>query len=250
MRARRTTPSDDAIAATARRLVRELRANARPSPGFDAVAYLSSPLPVLQVRAPDVRGIARSFARDHATWTLPTLHALLRRLWGGRTFDERVLAIELAVRWRRQWDDRSWRRFASWLPTATGWGLSDSLAGALLGPMVIRSESRYRQLLTWTRSPDPWRRRPSLYAIGLWVRRGELDRPFEVIGRLVEDPEFWVQRAVGTWLRECWKKDPVRTERFLRSHAPTLPPVVLAVATERAPRSLREELRGLRSPRR
>lgn len=245
---RRSAPRPrDEVGATARRLVHELRARARPIEGFDAVRYLSSPLPVLQVRAPDVQAIARAFAREAAGWPLPRIHSLLRRLWAGRSFEERILAIEIAIRFRRRLDDRSWQVFVRWLPSATGWGLSDSLAGGLLGRMVGGSEARYRELLGWTRSPDPWRRRPALYAIGPWVRRGELDRPFVVLGRLADDPEFWVQRAVGTWLRECMKRDPARTERFLRARAATLPPVALTVATERAPRALRVELRAMRA---
>src|SRR5436309_8155725 len=52
-----------------------------------------------------------------------------------------------------------------------------------------------------------------------------------------------VQRAVGTWLRESWKKDRERTAAFLRAHARGLPPVTITVATERAPKAFREKLR-------
>jgi 3-methyladenine DNA glycosylase AlkD len=78
------------------------------------------------------------------------------------------------------------------------------------------------------------------------VFAGELDKPFRVLERLLYDEEFWVQRAVGTWLRESWKKDHIRTEAFLRSHVRGLPKVVITVATERAPKALREELRESR----
>ena len=76
-----------------------------------------------------------------------------------------------------------------------------------------------------------------------FVRAGELDKPFELLERLLYEKEFWVQRAVGTWLRECWKKDEKRTAAFLRRHARGLPPVTITVATERAPKEFREELR-------
>ena len=76
-----------------------------------------------------------------------------------------------------------------------------------------------------------------------FVRAGELDKPFVLLERLLHDGEFWVQRAVGTWLRECWKKDERRTAAFLRKHARGLPPVTITVATERAPKAFRQELR-------
>ncbi|MGQ0796258.1 MAG: DNA alkylation repair protein, partial [Methanobacteriota archaeon] len=66
---------------------------------------------------------------------------------------------------------------------------------------------------------------------------------FRLLEPLLRDEAFWVQRAVGTWLRELWKRDRRRTEAFLRKHVRGLPPVVITVATERAPKSFRDELR-------
>ncbi|HKZ48932.1 MAG TPA: DNA alkylation repair protein [Thermoplasmata archaeon] len=103
--------------------------------------------------------------------------------------------------------------------------------------------ARFRETLRWARSTNFWRRRIAAYALRAYVFGGELDRPFQLLGKLLYDPEFWVQRAVGTWLRECWKKDRRRTEAFLRKHAKGLPRVTITVATERAPKAFREELR-------
>ena len=72
---------------------------------------------------------------------------------------------------------------------------------------------------------------------------GEFGKPFTLLERLLYDEEFWVQRAVGTWLRECWKKDKQRTEKFLLKHARGLPRVVITVATERASKAFRRSLR-------
>lgn len=76
-----------------------------------------------------------------------------------------------------------------------------------------------------------------------FVYAGELEKPFRLLERFLCDKEFWVQGAVGTWLRESWKKDWRRTDAFLRNHVRGLPKVVITVATERAPKALREELR-------
>jgi 3-methyladenine DNA glycosylase AlkD len=140
-------------------------------------------------------------------------------------------------------DEGAWRLESRWVDSATGWALSDSLAAGPIADQVAAHPVRFRELLRWTRSENLWRRRASTYALRAWVRSGELDRPFTLLKRLLDDPEGWVQRAVGTWLRECWKKDESRTERFLRREVPRLAPVTLTVATERAPRKLREELR-------
>src|SRR2546426_510421 len=140
----------------------------------------------------------------------------------------------------------SWWLADRWVDAATGWGLSDGLASGPIAGMLYAKPSRFRDTLRWTRAKNIWRRRASTYALHRFVRAGELDRPFQVLEKLLYDEEFWVQRAVGTWLRECWKQDRRRTEAFLRKHARGLPRIVVSVATERAPKSFRDELRRKR----
>jgi 3-methyladenine DNA glycosylase AlkD len=121
--------------------------------------------------------------------------------------------------------------------------MCDSIGAGPIAKMVRDEPARFAQLGKWARSPNPWRRRIALYALHDFVLAKELDKPFLLLEKLIADQEFWVQRAVGTWLRECWKRDPQRTEAFLRRHARRLPPVVITVATERASKSFHDELR-------
>jgi 3-methyladenine DNA glycosylase AlkD len=231
------------VAAERSRIVAALRALANPASGEFLRSYLGSPLPVLGVRTPDLRRVARDTRRRLGPTPGETLLDLLRALWNGRSFEERSVAVELWMAYPDSNDDRMFRLGDRWVDAATGWALSDGLAAGPIARMVAARPRRFLELLRWSRSPNFWRRRAATYALHDWVRDGELDRPFRLLGRLVDDPEFWVQRAVGTWLRECWKNDRPRTERFLRQHARALAPVALTVATERAPKRFRGELR-------
>ena len=141
-------------------------------------------------------------------------------------------------------DDASWALADSWVDSATGWALSDGLAAGPISFMVRSRPKRFAEILRWTKAENFWRRRASTYALNELVRAGELDRPFRLLERLLTDEEFWVQRAVGTWLRECWKKDGKRTEAFLLGHSPGLLPVTVTVATERSSKAFRAKLRA------
>src|SRR5439155_478284 len=131
-------------------------------------------------------------------------------LWSGPVFEQKSLAILLLGRYEKILDDDSWRLADRWVDAATGWGLSDGLASGPIAGMLYAKPSRFRDTLRWTRAKNIWRRRASTYALHRFVRAGELDRPFQLLEKLLYDEEFWVQRAVGTWLRECWKQDPRR----------------------------------------
>jgi 3-methyladenine DNA glycosylase AlkD len=226
-----------------RRVLRELRARTGSSGIASLRTYLGSPVPVLGVSVPDLRAVASAVARRLGGRSRAEARKLVRLLWEGTSFEEKEVAIELLGRPPLVEDELTWRLGAGWVDTATGWALSDSLASGPLATQVAAHPARFAELLRWTRSKNIWRRRASTYALRAWVRAGELDRPFEILTRLRGDRERWVQRAVGTWLRECWKRDPARTERFLRREVRHLAPVTITVATERAPKRLREELR-------
>ena len=226
-----------------REIVRALRERGHSEGDPKLQDYLGSPLPILGVASKDLRAVVRDFAKDHPDLAPAALNRLAPALWRGRTFEERVFAIDLYVRYRRIRDDRSWRILDRWVGEATGWGLCDHLASHPVSEMVFERRSRLRELRRWTRSDHLWRRRAVAYATARFVRAGELDAPLELLERLLYDPEFWVQRGVGTWLRECWKKDGRRVESFLRERVKGLPRVTITVATERASRRFREELR-------
>ncbi|MCI4352664.1 MAG: DNA alkylation repair protein [Thermoplasmata archaeon] len=249
-RSGQTNPSAERIGketlARERRLfVRALRAAGHPEKHFDLQHYVGSPLPALGVYTRDMQTIGRAFHRRHPQLPAKDLHPLCQALWTGTTFEERILACELLVIYSARWTEGTWHLATSWVDGAEGWGLCDTLGAGVIGRLLEQRPSRFREVRAWTRSSNQWRRRASLYAMNRWVRSGQLDRPFEILLRLHRDPAFWVRRAVGTWLRECWKKDRCRTEQFLLAHARELSAITITVATERAPRDVRNRLRSL-----
>jgi len=227
-------------------LVEALRKAPRASAPAELQAYVGSPVPVLGLSVPTMRAVLAAFAKDHRALTAMEVNALADALWSGPTFEEKSLGILLLGRYEKILNDDSWRLADRWVDAATGWGLSDGLASGPIAGMVYAKPSRFRDILRWTRAKNIWRRRASTYALHRFVRAGELDKPLQLLEKLLYDEEFWVQRAVGTWLRECWKKDRRRTEAFLSRHARGLPRIVISVATERAPKAFREELRRKR----
>src|SRR3989475_6644651 len=231
------------VSAARSQFVEELRKAPKASAPADLQSYVGSPVPALGLSVPTMRAIVAAFAKDHRALNAAEVNALADALWSGPLFEEKSLAILLLGRYEKILDDDSWRLADRWVETATGWGLSDGLASGPIAGMVYAKASRFQDVLRWTRAKNIWRRRASTYALHRFVRAGDLDRPFQLLEKLLYDEEFWVQRAVGTRLRECWKKDRRRTEAFLRDHAEGLPPVTITVATERAPKAFRLELR-------
>jgi 3-methyladenine DNA glycosylase AlkD len=227
-------------------LVSELRKHGKPGGDAWLQSYLGSPYPVLGLSTPTMTAILSSFVKAHRSLPISQVNRLARALWKGNTLEEKSLAIGILNRFSRILDDRTWVMMDRWIEQAKGWALCDSLGSGPIATMLRRDRGRFRDVMRWTSAENFWRRRISTYALRDMVYANELNRPFTLLTRLLYDEEFWVQRAVGTWLRECWKKDKVRTETFLLKHVKGLPRVTITVATERAPKSFREKLRNMR----
>lgn len=236
------------VRALRREIAKELRARGKPGRDPWLQKYVGSPVPVLGLATAQMREVLNGFARAHPDLDVRTVNDLAEALWRGDVAEERWAGIGILERYRKAWDEASWRMADRWVDDAVGWGLCDSLGAGPIADMVYGRPAWYREILQWTRSTNFWRRRVATYALRAYVRAGELGPALELLERLLYDPEFWVQRAVGTWLRECWKKDERRTAAFLRKHAKGLPPVTITVATERAPKAFRQELRRRARP--
>lgn len=227
-------------------LVDEIRSKGRPGGNEKLQAYLGVNCKVLGLSTPQLRDIVVRFVRSHKDMTSQELNLLAGAVWAGPSVEEKWSAISLLNRFSGLRDDESWRMVDEWVDQSVGWGLCDSLGSGPISGMVHDRPERFSELVKWAGRENFWRRRTALYALHDFVFAGELDRPFVLLEKLLYDEEFWVQRAVGTWLRECWKKDRQRTERFLLEHVKGMPKVVITVATERAPKSFRAKLRQMR----
>src|SRR2546422_1335577 len=228
----------------AKRLSEQLGVRQNAPGNAAAQSYVGSPYPVLGLSVPSLRGILAAYRKERRNLTAKEVNAVAYELWRGKVYEEKALAIILLDRYAKVLDDASWRLLDRFIDAAVGWGLCDALRAGPIAKLVRARPERFRELLRWAKSDNFWRRRVAVYGLHDLVFAKALDKPFALLEKILFDGEFWVQRAVGTWLRECWKRDRRRTEALLRRHARGLPKVVITVATERAPKSFREELRN------
>ncbi len=229
------TPRQTALAAKS-----ALRKIARAH-AIDYSHYLRAdgPFLFLNTGTAPMRAVATSIYREQRNrWTASDALEFAKLLMIGRCFEFKAVGIEVLARFEREFTPSLLPVLKGWLADglAANWATTDSLCGALLGPLVVRHPALADRLGSWTRHRSLWVRRASVVGLISSARKGQaLDRLYHNAERLHGDGHDLIQKAVGWSLREAGKTDMPRLERYLRSHGRSIPRTTVRYAIERFP---------------
>ncbi len=118
------------------------------------------------------------------------------------------------------------------------WDLVDRAAPSVIGEYL--TDKPRDVLYQFARSPNALVRRTSIVSTYAFIRKGDLDDTFAIADILADDPDVLVHKAVGGWVREAGKHDPMKLRRFLDRHAATMPRAALRYAIEHLDRGERD----------
>jgi 3-methyladenine DNA glycosylase AlkD len=127
------------------------------------------------------------------------------------------------------------------------WDLVDLSGHHIVGGYLV--DKPRTVLYDLARSDDWWERRLAIFATLNFVRQGEVDDTFALAEILVNDPDDYVNKAVGGLLREAGKSDRAKLIDFLDRYAATAPRVTLRYAIEHLDPALRQHYLKLRPAR-
>jgi 3-methyladenine DNA glycosylase AlkD len=121
------------------------------------------------------------------------------------------------------------------------WDLVDLSVHYILGQAILDGIQSKQILYKYAKSNNLWERRMSIVCTWIFIREGKLDDCLKLSKVLLQDKEDLMHKAVGWMLREAWKKDSVRVEKFLISNYAYLPRTTLRYAIERIEETKRKK---------
>lgn len=169
--------------------------------------------------------------------------ALADGLWQSNIHEARVAAAKLLTQARiRPEDDRAWALIASWVPTFDAWAIADhaSIAGQ---KRLVWKPARLDEVENWTTSEHMWTKRAALVMTLPWTKQNnpkpaEIEARDRILGwaaKYVSDHDWFIQKAVGWWLRELSKHDAPRVIAFLAEHGEAMKPFARKEAGRKLP---------------
>lgn len=181
----------------------------------------------------------RAIAATHHDLPLKDAVDLLRSGW----HEERQLALFILVRQHARADARTRHRIhqlylrnTRWI---NNWDLVDSSAAQIVGAHLENGDRRLLRRLA--RSKSVWERRIAMVATSCYIRKNDFKDALAIAAALRDDEHDLIHKAVGWMLREIGNRDRAGEERFLRTHARTMPRTMLRYAVEKFPERLRRK---------
>lgn len=215
-----------------------LRALSDPERATGMRAYHKADRPYLGLTNPQIDALTKAWRAD---LDVPERVALADALWRTDIFEARVAAAKLLTQARLRPDDTAaWKLIASWVPDFDSWAIADHacMAGQ---KRLVADPSRLDTVEGWTHSDHMWTRRAALVITLPWTKQNN-PKPEELAARerilgwaadYVTDPQWFIQKAVGWWLRELGKHDPARVLAFIEKHGEAMKPFARKEALKR-----------------
>ena len=156
---------------------------------------------------------------------------LAARLWREPVWDLKIVAGRILADKTTPVSEQLWQFVLERMPELDGWAVADNLA-PVAARCLLADPRRLDAVETWVDSGHLWTRRAALVFTLPWTKDGrDPERMLRWAARLAADPEWFIQKAIGWWLRELSKRDPARVERFLSDDGATLKGVARREAT-------------------
>ncbi|MZR14013.1 DNA alkylation repair protein [Maritimibacter sp. DP07] len=205
-----------------------LRAHVEPGRAEGAAAYHKVEREYLGVPNPAINDLTKAWRRS---LSVDERVVLADALWKTDIFEARLAAAKLLTQARLRPDEAAWRLILSWVPDFDSWAIADHacMAGQ---KRLVADPRRVDEVEDWTGSAHMWTRRAALVITLPWTKQNN-PRPEELAVRdrvlgwaagYVDDPEWFIQKAVAWWLRDLSKHDPERTRAFLAAHGDRMKP--------------------------
>lgn len=205
---------DDALAA--------LNGLIEPGRAEGMADYHKVPRQYLGIPNPALNDLTKAWRQ---TLDVPARVDLARALWDTNIFEARLAAAKLLTQARLRPDDAAWALITSWVPDFDSWAIADH--ACMAGQKRLSADpARIADIAPWATSTHMWTRRAAL-VITLPFAKQNFPKPHELAVRdqvlgwaaaYVNEPDWFIQKAVAWWLRDLSKHDPARTRAFLDAH--------------------------------
>ena len=212
--------------------------------GNSKFVFLNLKVPHIRQRQKDGYTFSsKSFEQQWKIWTY---------IWKNTSYFEVALSATHFINSRSIEElNKKRKQLLQWQKRVDNWALSDEMSNCYSRLLEHNKSDILPKFETWNTSKNPWERRQSMVGLLFYSRFRNKHLPCSKILSFIEphlcDSHYYVQKAVGWTLRECWNVYPDQTMKFMKKHAAQIPTGGWTAATEKLSKKSKGELKQLRA---
>ena len=196
-------------------LLRELKALSDPQKALADQKYHKSVREHWGVSVPLCDKVAKTYAKGRKP---EELLFLAEDLWNTDLYDPMICASKIVSLSCIKPSLPLWNTIKRFLKSVDGWALEDSLAHAAW-KCILADKTLLDELEIWTKHPNFWIRRATLIYTLPFAKPGKDPEPMLGWASIYStDSEWFMQKAIGWWLRVLGSHNPERVILFLKTH--------------------------------
>lgn len=170
---------------------------------------------------------------------------LAKDLWDTNLFDPMMCAAKMLSLPQLKPSEVLWETILHCLKSVDGWALEDSLCH-VAWKCVLADQNLLDEIEEWTKDPNFWMRRAALVYTLPFAKPGrDPEKSLTWASGYASDSEWFIQKAIGWWLRVLGKHNPERVSLFLDVHWQQLKGVARKEATRKLSPEWKERILGL-----
>lgn len=205
-----------------------------PTNAIAVRAYMKDVAPFLGIKTPARRAAVNAIAAAQPVPSADSLRAIVTLLWAEPMREFHYAACDLLARYHRRLPaDFLADPVQQLLIDKPWWDTVDALGTAVISPLTVKYPGLVDLMWMWCDSDDRWLIRAAIQHQRGRKQNTDTELLFAMCRQHIDDPEFFVAKAIGWALRDTTRWFPQQVGEFVAAH-----PEMSAVALREAQRGL------------
>jgi 3-methyladenine DNA glycosylase AlkD len=150
-------------------------------------------------------------------------------------YEETFFTIRMMKSFYLEFSTKTFKAIEKWFAVGiVNWAHADVLAGDIVAAFLIKEIVPLSALEPWRKAENKFQRRiVAVSLIKLLKDEKNIGKLISFVEPMMNDKQREVHQGVGWFLREAWKLDKPKTEKFLLKWKNTAPRLIFQYATEK-----------------
>lgn len=220
----------------------ELISIADPVIQDSARRYFREEVKIYGIKNPVVKTITQKTLKKIGDADKKKIFEICDELWQSGYIEEGIMASEIAYSQRKRFEKSDFKIFENWVQLhINNWACCDAFCNHTVGDFLMQYPEFVKELYTWAKSPNRWKRRAAAVSLIVPARKGMyLEESLKVAGILLEDKDDLVQKGYGWLLKTAAEANQEPIAEFILMNKGKMPRTALRYSIEKMPPEIKE----------